>query len=316
MKKFLLKILLLVVLFVILGVPLDICLSRQFKNTTDYRFAVWNDIIDGNMQNDIIIMGSSRAWVQISPQILDSILHISSYNIGIDGSKINRQIPRFKMYCERNSKPKIVLQNVDWGSTLSANNEKENNYIKEQYFPYFYNRDMRRIVLQEENFDFFDLYVPFLRYVRYSNFDRINQILKDVANPGWDVVKGYKGLERTWDGSHLRKVDSLYFVYGNESKEYFCQYLQYCKEENIKVIFVYTPFYIGGTRKVSNLNDFYSLFDSIANLYDVTILNYLNDSICYDTLNFYNAMHLNKTGAEKFTRILAHDLDSLGVLKQ
>lgn len=118
MRKFTVKILMFGLLLLVAATLADYALSRQYRHTADYRFAVWNDIIQGGMQNDLIVMGSSRSWVHISPKILDSALNISSYNIGMDGSCIDRQIPRYKMYRRRNAKPKVIVQNVDWNSTL------------------------------------------------------------------------------------------------------------------------------------------------------------------------------------------------------
>ena len=57
------------------------------------------------------------------------------------------------------------------------------------------------------------------------------------------------------------------------------------------------------------------MFFRIINTYS-PILNYTYDPISYDTNFFYNATHLNKTGAELFTRKLAHDIDSLQLLKR
>ena len=37
--------------------------------------------------------------------------------------------------------------------------------------------------------------------------------------------------------------------------------------------------------------------------------------ICYDTTYFYNAMHLNKIGAEIFSDTLANDIKRLGIIK-
>ena len=58
------------------------------------------------------------------------------------------------------------------------------------------------------------------------------------------------------------------------------------------------------------------MFDNIAKKYDIPILNYTYDSLSYDTLYFYNAMHLNKMGAEIFSTKLARDIDSRGILKK
>lgn len=57
-----------------------------------------------------------------------------------------------------------------------------------------------------------------------------------------------------------------------------------------------------------------ALYKGIADRHNCPFLDYTNDPICYDTLNFYNAMHLNAHGANLFSAELAHDLDSLGLI--
>ena len=58
----------------------------------------------------------------------------------------------------------------------------------------------------------------------------------------------------------------------------------------------------------------WAMYRNMASICDAQILDYTHNPICYDTAYFYNAQHLNRKGAEKFSRILAHDLDSLGYL--
>jgi hypothetical protein len=75
---------------------------------------------------------------------------------------------------------------------------------------------------------------------------------------------------------------------------------------------VYAPFYIGATRKMGPAADtMFALYQSFADRYGCQILNYTYDNISYDTLNFYNASHLNRRGAELFSTKLAHDLKEL-----
>lgn len=95
----------------------------------------------------------------------------------------------------------------------------------------------------------------------------------------------------------------------------FDDYLAKTKAEGIKVIFVYTPLYIGATRKIENLKEMYDKYQEYANKYDIPILDYTYMDICYDTTYFYNAMHLNKIGAEIFSDTLANDIKRLGIIK-
>ena len=85
--------------------------------------------------------------------------------------------------------------------------------------------------------------------------------------------------------------------------------------EGTKVIFVYAPVYYEVRDKMVNEKQMYEMYDTIAQRFTIPILDYNDIPMCYDTTNFYNGTHLNKVGAELFTIKLAHDIDSLGLLK-
>ncbi len=64
------------------------------------------------MSSDVIIQGNSRAVHHIDPKILDSVLYIDSYNLGMDGCSFNLQYARFKIFEKYNKKPKLIIQSV------------------------------------------------------------------------------------------------------------------------------------------------------------------------------------------------------------
>ena len=55
----------------------------------------------------------------------------------------------------------------------------------------------------------------------------------------------------------------------------------------------------------------HTMFMQIANDYGLPYLDYTYDELSYDTAYFYNTMHLNKTGADLFSRKVARDIDSV-----
>ncbi len=305
MRHFILRLLCFGILVLMLLIGLDVFISNRLKNSTDRRFVVWNDITNGNIDADMLIMGSSRAWVHYSPQILDSILNLFTYNIGIDGSTFNRQIERYKIYRLYNRKPSYIIQNIDFFSTLGY----RIGYEREQYFPYLINRQCMSIF--QEPFYWYE-YIPFNRYVGYSDLmkDAIHNEYKNNQN----LYKGYGGQNAIWDGKALNDLDSIEFTYNKCVKDMFIDYIAQAKRDSITMIFVYAPFYIEGLRKVTNLEESFAIFDSIANEFDVPILDYTYSYLSYDTTYFYNASHLNKQGAELFSTMLANDLDSLGII--
>ncbi len=58
------------------------------------------------------------------------------------------------------------------------------------------------------------------------------------------------------------------------------------------------------------------IYHSFSKKYDIPFLDYSDDtSLTYDTAYFYNAMHLNKKGAELFTLKLANDIKEQNLYK-
>ena len=61
-------------------------------------------------------------------------------------------------------------------------------------------------------------------------------------------------------------------------------------------------------------DDTYAVAKQYADKYEIPVLDYTYMNICYDTAYFFNAMHLNKTGAEIFSDTLANDIKRLGII--
>ena len=105
-------------------------------------------------------------------------------------------------------------------------------------------------------------------------------------------------------GSYTADLDSA-------SVELFRQYIQECKSLDINLILVYTPEYIEGQQFVTNRSEIMTLLKGIAQENNLPFLDYSDHYLSMDKKYFYNSMHLNATGAEIFTRILAHDIKQI-----
>ena len=121
-------------------------------------------------------------------------------------------------------------------------------------------------------------------------------------------------MARPWNGEKYMQVDSIAFTHNVTTAMMFDEYLKRVRTDSINMVFVYPPIYIGATDKMTNLDDMYSVYHQFADKYDIPILDYTYMNICYDTTYFYNAMHLNRLGAEIFSDRLANDIKRLGIL--
>lgn len=289
-------------LFAALFVTDSVC-SKQLRNKGTLPYAVWNDIIEDKADANVLILGSSRAWSSYSPMVLDSILGCKSYNLGIDGSAFNRQLMRYEVWCHYYSKPELIIQNIDYFSTL----DWTTGYMDYQFFPFFSNRTIRDKAFASESFSFGQKYLPMYRYMSFG-------MQKLFYTEEYPMIRGYYGVEDEWNGDNYRAIKTVKFSYDIRTLRLFSESLRIAREEGIRVVLVFAPIYTGVTTKLVNMDEMYDLFNHLSQEYDAPILDFTFDTMCSDTTLFYNATHLNKKGSELFCQKLAHAIDSLSVL--
>ncbi len=311
MKKFLIRISLFFCLLCFTGIILDLFISERLKKCTHERkYRCWNEIICRQPDCNVVIMGSSRAWVQYSPKILESACGKTFYNLGLDGSCIDRQIPRYSIYRQFNKKPAAIIQNLD----LFMLN-KTNGYEREQFFPYLRSKIFQEYV-KNEDFSFCEKWIPCYRYFGYGSDVWYGISGKENEGNESKFYNGYSGIEREWsenDFQKFRKMEKNHVKIDPEMRDRFENYIRQASEENIKIIFVYAPFYIDAVIKTENLDEIRNTFSEISEKYNVPVLDYTYHPISHDRKYFYNAMHLNRQGAELFSEILSQDLIKLDI---
>lgn len=307
MKRFLLKLSITAVALWIVAWGLDLLITHNLRHSNARMLSTYNAIYSDTLQCDAVVMGSSRGQVQYDVRILDSIVGLNCYNISVDGRCIDAEVFIYNAYRQHAPKPRLIIQNIDWGTLLMSN-----GYEREQYLPYLNKDDLYEQIHENEGFNWADRWLPLVRYAGYHELIKEGLGLKaKMARPN-NFYKGYIAVEAPWDGIAFQQIDTLGFTVNPKAVDIFDQYLAQCYKDNIQVVMVYAPFYIGATQKMgSAVDSMFAFYQSFANRYDCQILNYTFDSISYDTLNFYNASHLNQRGAEMFSTKLAHDLKNL-----
>lgn len=311
MKKFILKTLYFFLPAILLAYPLDLVMSYYLSqsNESPGEFEVWNDIYNSNVNCDIAIYGSSRAWVHIDPKILNDSLELDVYNFGIDGHNFWLQYLRHLEFLKHNKKPKTIILAVDVFSLQKC----IDLYGPDQFLPYMlWNSNIQEYTSSYVGYNTFEYYLPLLRYSGKSN--ALKTIIKNISkNQSSEKYRnhGFLGMDREWnnDLDKAKKNKATYEVkLDSTSIKLFEKFINECKINNIELIFVYTPEYIDGQKYVANRNDIIQMYRDISTKYSIEFYDYSNDSLCFDKKYFYNASHLNNTGAEIFSKTLARDL--------
>lgn len=288
----------------------DYIVSYGLRKTRYKEYGEWNDIYSGKLNTNLIISGSSRAWVHISPQILDSLLPTSSYNIGIDAQVYDIIRTRQAVFLQRNPLPKTMIISLD----IHSLTKKNDLYHYNQFCPYFFDPIIKESISQYDVFSTSDFYIPFIRYLRsekivplgIQEFFSIHHINSNGR------VKGYMGNPRKWDNSFDRfktkNKDGKKFHIDSSQYEMLKNDIIAYKRKGIKVILVYTPEYWEIEKYILNRNEIISMYNQIATKNAIPFLNYSKHAICKKQSLFYNSQHLNKNGAEQFSCLLANDL--------
>ncbi len=305
MKRFLIKSGVTLVALFLVALGLDRIMTNRLHHSDARMFSTYNAIYSDSLQCDAVIMGSSRGQVQYNPAVLDSMLGLDCYNLSVDGRCIDAEIVMYNAYRHHAPQPKLIIQNIDFGTL-----QRSNGYEREQYAPYLNKDDLFNQIKKSEGFTWADRWIPLVRYAGYHEVIKEGLGMKNKLNKPM-MYKGWCGHDEEWDGSVFDAIKKVPFEVNLEAAEMFDAYLAQCRKEDIVVVMVFAPIYIGVTEKMDSVQVMFDTYQGYADKYHYPILNYTYDGLCYDTSYFYNATHLNKKGAELFSAQLAEDLRGL-----
>jgi len=175
--------------------------------------------------------------------------------------------------------------------------------------PYMlWNSDIKSAVHNYSGYNVWDYEVPLVRY--YGKRGAIKHVLRDLVIPESNKperVMGYQGQQLPWTSDFddaVGKIGKFSVVIDSATLTLFREYLTACKADKIPIIFVYSPEYIEGQNFVQNRQQIMQLYNDLSKEFQIPFFDYSNSSLSYQKQYFYNAEHLNKTGAERFTHQL------------
>ena len=308
MKRFLIKTTIFLAIIYALAWGLDYTISRGLYEMDDYRFISWREMLDGNIDADVVILGNSRALSHFEPWTIDSVCQLSAYNLGIGGYPINVELIKYHCYLLFNNNPRYIVHQVDYATMhmISAPHQHQS----EQFLPLIYNNTMRE-ELARVGYTWKDLYIPLYRYWGYQMVIKnglleasgLKHYVFDPSRQGHHYERG------AWDGTVLSRMDTIKATMDTTAMRLFENYMQKCTEEGIKVILVNSPTYVGANNKTIGLDKVNAYFDSIAEVYNTVYWNYNeNYPLCNDTANFCVSVHMNPEATHQFSVDFANDL--------
>ena len=301
MSKFVRHCLLFGVVLFLLFSAMDFCCSKVAERSDRQPFNIWHDIMGGTVDADVVALGNSLVTLDFNTEYLDSTLGVKTYAMGFSGSQFDRQSYMYSLYRSRNRPPKVMVNFIDQRSMSLTKRVPD----KEQFFPWFFDKDFRRVVFPVESFSLADRFIPMWRW-REFNF---NLFLSRLDS---HITKGFKYV--SYSLSPFPEASSKPMRFGSDIvalTPLWEEYLSRNASEGIRTVFVVPPmynsyYYAPGCKELLD-----STFQAFARRYGANFLDYSSLSIKEDSTCFRDPYHLNGKGSEVFCETLSRDLRNL-----
>ncbi|WP_452220377.1 hypothetical protein [Lacinutrix salivirga] len=254
------------------------------------------NVIEGNFDKDLIIIGSSRGANNILASQLEQETDLKSYNLSFEGSNIVFHEFILKTYIKHNTAPKRLLLCLDHKHTFSK--YKSLNFRYDRLFPLSKYSYINNKLIEDGKRNVASKAFGFLRLDRNDfSFKKKKAKYNTTITTHGSIPKVALDTITVEYSNILQTYDDL-----NERTDYlnaFKNIQDICKSNNIELVYVFTPnlypfnlsFY-KRFQKLTNSNNKIFVFDSLNTDYKNNA--YFNDK-----------NHLNSNGAKIFTSDLS-----------
>ncbi|MBP5368186.1 MAG: hypothetical protein J6Z01_07035 [Bacteroidales bacterium] len=266
-------------------------LQRQENNS------VWYEIYHNNTNCEVAFFGSSRCLLYFDSDIVEKSLGKSCYNYGISNAKIDISCLCLEYLLQHvNQTPKYITLEVGY---LTLNNDTIFDHHYQLYPLIFLNPSYFNYIHKYNGFDSKQVWIPLWRYSGY-----IGTMLKG-AIPNNKLHKGFFPADAEWGYSQLgaRNNNNSSFQLDSTKIEFLDRFVSLCEKNFIKLNFIYVPEHTDYKLFYNNKDEIVGFFKEYAHNKGIPFKDFSTDTTFNsDTTNFFNIEHVNKHGAEKFTR--------------
>ena len=292
MRRFLLY----TVLFFSLAAILDFaagCFFGILKSKATAGMTFRSEYLRRICEDDILILGSSRAQNHYVPSVLEDSLGVTCYNAGQGGCGIIPAYVWYKMVARR-SVPKLVIYDV----------VPKFDYLKDATYAKYLGiirQDADDKIARDVILDFSDRFERLrLLSKMYRNNSKLLTNIGDVRGKE-DLYKGYSPKYGEWTPTPVRKATAVMpYKVDSLKLSYFERLIQDVLHDGASLVFVASPSYSRG-----KLGSDYSLTIDLCEKYGIPFLNNrVVEGITEVPERFFDRHHLNHQGAVAYTESL------------
>lgn len=296
MKKFLITIFVFVSVFFLIEKIFYVFLYISPTLEKDNRL---EKVINGEMNKDLIVLGSSVGARHIIASQIEDSLNISCYNLSYPGSDIEFSEFLLRSLIKYNKKPKVILLAVNQTELLPNETLK---FRLDRLYPLakydFINNEMIKrgektflskfLVLARINKRNFD--------IREKTFSALDSIMQCGSMPVLLQSENVEFVFKTYNASY--DIDNELPL----KRQAFQNFQELCVSNDIQLFIVHSPCFKNHNISFENRIKEFSYPTTSTILYDTTKIIYQNKDY------FYDISHLKKNGALIFTSEIINEL--------
>jgi hypothetical protein len=299
--------------FVVLGLALafglDALLTRGLRRMPQWNPAVWQATARGEVNADLVIIGSSRALVHFDCETIAGITQHSCVNLGVNASRPNIQSPVLALYLQRNRAPRVIVVAADVATLAPAADFNVNEFLPHLGEPLLFDAFVR---LKPELYA--DRYVPLYALSQLGAPALIDSVKGWLGRTGKAERRptGWMPMDVPWDGNLEEFIKNnpqgKAFERTDEGAAQFAALLALAKGSGARVVVAYPPelaeWYPYATNRAAILAE----LKAITAAKGADYLDYTASPLTRSRENFYNSTHLKAEGARRFSEDFAGDV--------
>ena len=294
----------------VLVFSLNAMITSGLRHLKTGQYAVSNRIMQGQVNTQIVITGSSRALSHYDPRIIRNGTGRSAFNLGRNGSQTDMQLAVLRAYLEHNRKPDMVIHNLDSFSFEATRKV----YNPVQYVPYLYDEELYEPLRQIDGNTWRSRYLPLYGYV--VDDMSFAWILGLGALVGWsppeEFFLGFNPRDKKWTDEFrsfkAANAEGVAWPIDPEGMQRLEDLVHLCHQTGIQLILVYSPEYTEMQKLEKNRVEVFERFHELAARYHAPFWDYSDWRYAGDTKYFQNSQHLNADGAAVFSADLSNRL--------
>lgn len=254
--------------------------------------------------HDVLFLGSSRAATHYNCAVFDSITGCNSFNLSLSGATSGVSLAILKAYLKNSKLPKFVLYETDLHNIHLDSDVMEFN----NFFPFLQNDVLReefnKIDPRMKHFYYNALYS--WPYTGYKNIGTsVRSWMHVVGRMDSSYYKGY--IFNDYEKPSTLKIPKKHNGgFSPRNAKSVNELIAFCKEKNIRLIFVTSPMFAGGKVDLLNKDQIVDEVNQIVRKNGLNHWDLSSTPYCNQRDLFLDHFHLNYQGARLFTCKLAY----------